>query len=491
MQLETITYENKLYDINSIIVNSRFDILDYAYENNLLRFSLSNMECKETRSSVIQELILTSTTARNIYYVLKWLHSNGMLEFNTNTYGCVSMDRDYVRIYDWIFEEQICDMIINLDLYGFFMDDTRMKYFIQLKREFKPIYFVCTYLFIDFVSTSNNLKLLDCLFDNRDIIEFKYSSYAIDYAHSEVLNWWYHKHTLGLVEFKYSDGFIRNAMFKISTLKWWIDHSQEFKINPLCNCIQFANLETLKYIIEDQNFFIIKVTPDLLISLVNITNRPDILEYLFENRDKVGFEIDERVVDMIIANETLEWFYSKYKLGLLPFIYSGKAIMNAINRNLIDVLKWWIDHADVLEIKYDLNMLIFVNTYKLIKYILLEQNVINIPIHYFIDNCQDDIVLNSIYENRHLHGFDYTSKCIDYSTNSKVLDWWFTHANVLELKYTEMAIDNACNNNYINIICLWYEKKFDVELKFTKEILLKYINEELEQRKFLLELVKN
>jgi hypothetical protein len=491
--MQTIDYEGETLDIRSIINNSRFDILDNIYQNKLLIFSLPDWDIKTNRTDKIRDLILTSigSRAKNILNVLKWLHSNEILEFDYNTYGAISLCSNYEMIFDWIFEEHICDVTINLDIFGLMIDTKRIKYFIQLKRESKPIYLQYSYSYIDCVSTSNNIKLLDCLFDNRDIINFDYSAVAINCANIKVLDWWYSKYKLGLVEFKYTNLYIANAMSDVTRLKWWLDHAEEFKTDPVCYDLRLCNIESLKFLIEDQNYLIIKVTPYVLSTIINSCYRLKILEYLFENRDKVGFELDYMIIDNINNVDTLDWFYNKYQLGLLPFSYTEKAIANAFNKNILGILKWWINHANVLEIKYDLNMFTYYTNLNIIKYILSEQNIIEIPIHKFIDNCQNHYILNYIYEEKHIFGFDYTTNSIDYTTHPDILNWWFQHANVLKLKYTKLAIDYACKRDQLEIIKIWYDRRFDFKLKFTEEILLTYINDKLEERQFLLELINN
>jgi hypothetical protein len=84
-----------------------------------------------------------------------------------------------------------------------------------------------------------------------------------------------------------------------------------------------------------------------------------------------------------------------------------------------------------------------------------------------------------------LHGFNYTSRAIDNCFDPIVLEWWVKHINEFKLKYTTKSIDQitgysdlaACaKDGYVErTLKWWYDNRFIIKPKFTKKLLLKYI----------------
>ncbi len=381
----------------------------------------------------------------------------------------------------------------------------------------------------------DNLSRLGVLEDSEEIfakynLEYKFSKNGVDNAAYESIKWLYKKYKLGNLNFEYSCNAIQNAIYKnsVELLKWWIYHSDEFELKYDDLSFHYTGLEVIKFLLYEQDIIKSNITFEKICKnyINNSYTTHDFakLDLLYDSliKNDCPLQINNPFISSV---EILNWLYDKFKLGQIDLIYTKNNFINNIGNNCIDCIKWWADHSDEFnfdhividendyyENHYDENDLsiiygddddyynkLFIGECYLttVKYIFFEQKIIKmIPYSRIIDrlfqcNTSESIkVIDLFYENKDSNelGFDYTSNAIDYCQRSEKLKWWLDHIDDLELKYTSKSIDQILhgyynNDNYLGMQlheCLrfWCDNRFVIQPKFTRDLLVKYLNED-------------
>jgi hypothetical protein len=368
-----------------------------------------------------------------------------------------------------------------------------------------------------------NAMELDEIFQEYNL-EYKMSDYSIDYATCESLEWFYKKYKDGYIKFEYSHEAIQNAITtnSIELLKWWIDHSDEFELKYIDLYFPNAKIETLKFLLSEQDTIKVFMTPEIFMRdfisyHFDVDNDQIIIyDYLYDTLIKNNYDLKLGNANINSVN-TLDWLYSKFKLGQIDLNYTKQNFIQNISDNAIDCVKWWISHNDefnidivisqddyyysnydncydedenVIEDEYDdqdyMEMKVYIEhfTLKMAEYLYFEQKVIEMNIcSKMIDRmfvrCEREFI-DLFYHNIVLlneMSLDYTSYAIDFCIDTFTLDWWLEHMDVLELKYTSKSLDYNLINNIPKCIKWWYDNRFIIKPKFTRDLLIKYVNE--------------
>jgi hypothetical protein len=207
----------------------------------------------------------------------------------------------------------------------------------------------------------------------------------------------------------------------------------------------------------------------------------NIVEYIEEiyKEFNLEYKISHDCVDYA-SIKYINWLYNKYKLGYIKFEYSNYAIKNAIITNSVELLKWWIDHSDEFELKYE--DLIFYNTkIETLNFLLYEQDVIKIEItpEIFITNfiCfinnQDkentyeilDFVYDYLIKNNYDINLDLENV---YISSVNILNWLYDKWKLdqVKLKYTKNNFIYNISGNDFDCIKWWFNHidDFDIDI---------------------------
>jgi hypothetical protein len=422
------------------------------------------------------------------------------------------------------------DVILHLD---FIKDLKKLKNILEYCRVNDFKYNYCDVL-IEKIAQFHigNEELIDEIFKNYNL-EYKIVDNSIDRATFASIQWYYKKYKEGHIKFKYSNYAIQNAITtnSIELLKWWIDHSDEFELKY--HNLHFYNtkIETLKFLVSEQDTIKICITPKIFIKDF-ISHRMDIdndqiivYDWLFEILIKNNYHLNFAGI-YIESIKILNWLYDKYQSGQIELKYTKKNFIGNICNDSVDCIKWWFSHNDefnldnivITEDDYFNNDLeyddientsedacdddLFVedsseedyyemSEYKIYieninlamaKFLYFEQKVIKMNIYIMMINrifirCHIHLV-ELFYNARNTNDiiFDYTSDAIDYCIHTYALDWWIKHMDELELKYTSKSLDYNFNYNVPRCIKWWYDNRYIIKPKFTRDLLIKYVN---------------
>jgi len=178
---------------------------------------------------------------------------------------------------------------------------------------------------IESASTGAHLNILDWFFDHRDEIEFKYDD-TIDqiscYGHVHVLDWWYeHRNDLG-APLQYSVLALDNATSsnRVDILNWWYDRKNDIELKlpyNLDSVGSYGSIDALKWWIDHQNEFELKYT-DSLVVWASEYGHVEILQFLLDN-------------DLELKSNHF-------------------AIENAVRKEQVHSLQWWLDNKDRVKI---------------------------------------------------------------------------------------------------------------------------------------------
>jgi hypothetical protein len=343
-------------------------------------------------------------------------------------------------------------------------------------------------------------------------MKFTINHKCINRANLQSLEWFYSMYKKNLLNLEYDEMALQNAFRAndVSRLKWWVEHSDEFELKYGFEYFEWfsLSLETIKYIFEEQDVIMLKI-PDNIMELLFYESNKTKLDYWYDLLLRKNIEPFPKSLNFakITDIKVLDWIYHKYQLGLLKmhFEFDLNTFLYTIRNESIQTLRWWFNHADEFNIKEsfilnDQNYDYYLNlkmSNKTVKYLYFEQKIITMKLYPLIIDCiceQGDLnSLNLFYNNKDLYpdsGFVYTSDAIDLSQNIDIYEWFYQKSNELEFKYTEKCIDTLCmaNIDYIDIgdnaknncvskeLKWWFDHRFDLEIKFTEDILRYYIS---------------
>jgi hypothetical protein len=238
-------------------------------------------------------------------------------------------------------------------------------------------------------------------------------------------------------------------------------------IKIICELDYVDDIDQLRKRLEccHNNNFIYVYTDELMENLSRLGIIAD-SEEIFSQYN-LEYKINKRCVNHATI-ESIDWLYKKYKLGQINFEYSYYAIQNAINTNSIELLKWWIDHSDEFELKYD-NLTLYRSDYEILNFLLNEQDTIKINItsevifkgfinYDFqvedIDILKLDCLYDALIKNNSI--FQYDNPFIG---SVKILNWLYDKfkAGQFDLKYTKNNFINNVAYNYIECIKWWFD----------------------------------
>jgi hypothetical protein len=196
----------------------------------------------------------------------------------------------------------------------------------------------------------------------------------------------------------------------------------------------------------------------------------NILDWFFDHRDRMQLMYDDLCVDMTGYDQlnALQWWYDKRQYGL-EFKYSVTALHTAIKSDNLKIVKWWFAHADELEIKYD-PIIIDVCSHEMLDYLFKEQCVIPSVLYTGCIDITDSVtLLDWLLCNQHIIPFEYTSAAMDLAYSWK-LNWFWSRRNQLELKYTSRAIDRICDT----ITRIGFQNELQFWFDHRKDLQLKF-----------------
>jgi hypothetical protein len=486
-------YDDKEFTLEHIIINDRIDVLDYIYTNDL--YDTKNFQ---------NELMSNSISYSN-FETFKWLHQKFPgINMNNQDMNRLFYNENYQEFIEYIIDNVFYEFI-DIDKINYTKHQKQIEYCINNMHRLK-----LKYSSIMIVRLTNNID------DHRETLDFilqesldgrlDYSIWSsekiVDHSTYNNLLWLYDKYKLNLIPFNYTINAIHNSRFSIDKIKWWVDKRDEFSIECQIESEQMS-LEVLKYLLEEQNVIGIKLDSDTICDFLHC-DQIDILEYLINKKRTVElleFFDDEKNFYSYGNVETLNWVYSKYKSGLIPFKYTHNTFDNAVTHNYVDIIKWFINNC--IENKGELELLQTVDSnnfdfkfvnYTTINYLLTKQDVIKINIKRIIETTNLTYVMDCLYRN-YQDEFDITtiSNAIDNCHYIPILKWWFNNAiennGTIDLHYTELSLDNTLKIGYdgIGILKIWYENRFKFTPKFTKEYLISYVNDDYNNRKCYLD----
>jgi hypothetical protein len=167
------------------------------------------------------------------------------------------------------------------------------------------------------------VKVIEWFYERRDQLGFSYTADLLDYQHpwiyDDVLDWFYSRPD---IEFKYDHRSIDSASESgnTSVLNWWFKHRHQLQLK-----YTEASMDRMRY-----NMF----------------------RWWVRCKDHLELKYTNSSMDDGSHNMTLVWYDSRNDLELK---YTSKVILNCMYN--VCALKWWFDHTDELEFKYDPLML--------------------------------------------------------------------------------------------------------------------------------------
>nr|WBF70436.1 hypothetical protein [Megavirus caiporensis] len=315
--------------------------------------------------------------------------------------------------------------------------------------------------------------------------ELKYDTQIINFASMygliDILDWWLNS---GL-ELKYDTNAINLASCynNIKILDWWLASGLELKYDeksilaactspknlhkfPINNPIEYNDIQTdIKTLDWWINSGLELKYNELVIDGFSIDGNIDILNWWFQS----GLELKytNEAMDGASKNGHFnildKWLEMHINHGI-ELKYSEASMDNVSNGvDVIQLLTWWIKSG--LKIKYTRNFII-----KILKSGKI--NVLDFIIKNDLEIKCDDKLLNTlisscnllnIFSDNNIGNLNILSllsgqsmnypEILDYASCSKILDFWIK--NDLPIKYSNMAIDNAFQDNNIDVLNWW------------------------------------
>jgi hypothetical protein len=490
-------YDNNYYTIATIIENNRIDVLNYIYDNNL--YDINRVD---DFTNTIMKLSIEESNLETF----KWVDQKFTNKSNFNVQNIFNT-KNYVEFMEYVIDNMYYEYI-NLD--NIRITENQIQYCINNMHKLKLKY--TSHMIERLVMNSCDLLdpidilnfVLQASLDGKIDYNIWLDPVIVDRAAYDCLLWLYEKYKLNLLPFNHTINAVHNGKYYLDKIKWWVSKQDEFSIKCDLNLVGMP-VDVFKYLFEEQNIINLVLDKDSLHSLL-MYGQYNILEYLIEKKhtDELLELLNDNYIDECANSSTIEWIYSKHKKGLFPFKYSNDAFDYAVlyGNNLI--CEWFVDHyiqnKGELELLHTVESNDFDFSYtnvKTISYLLSIQDLIKINIQRVIDTAVSPDVLDYLYKN-HNDEFCFTSSAIDNCYSYYTLKWWFNNAiesgGTIELKYTELCLDNAFkeqNFDRNSLINLWYENRFKFIPKFTKENLISFVNQDYDNRKHFLDFLNN
>lgn len=341
-------------------------------------------------------------------------------------------------------------------------------------------------------SCNGNFEVLDWWLNSG--WELKYDAQIINFAsiygNIDVLNWWLNS---GL-ELKYDTNAINLASCynNIKILDWWLASGLELKYDeksilaactspknlhkfPINNPIEYDDVQTD---IKTLNWWInsgLKLKyNELVVDGISTDGNIDVLNWWFQS----GLELKytNEAMDNASKNghfNVLDKWLKMYINYGIELKYSRASIDNVSNGvDMIELLTWWIKSD--LKIKYTRNFII-----KILKSGKI--NVLDFMIKNYLEIKCDDKLLDTIINssNNLLNIFSDNNICsqnilsllsgqsmsypeiLDYVSCPEILDFWIK--NDLPIKYSNIAIDNAFQDNNIGVLNWWLKSGLPIK----------------------------
>jgi hypothetical protein len=314
---------------------------------------------------------------------------------------------------------------------------------------------------------------------------------AIKYENLNMFRWLHHRHEC-IITASNVCAMLRQNFFE--AIDWIIEeHLYDFSnlhINTNvydCTISVDAIVRILDYLMERDLHTSLR--PRYFMSRASATGKDHlpILNWFGDRADEFDLSCVSKAIDITRSTVILDWWYHKHTLGL-EFKYTTAAFNLAICTMNRPVMQWWMDHADEFEIKFDPNDMcnLLIDS---IEYLLMEQTVLQIKMpSNIIDNTCSMALINWMWDHRDSFGFIYSASAMDYGNIDK-LNWFWDKRDELELKYTHESINRVLRDSRTREVEFWYDRRLDLKLKFTPEVLIEYVNRNLDVRSKYLELL--
>jgi hypothetical protein len=395
--------------------------LDSEYDRSILLWCISKYH--DAVMTVMYELKCRSIVV--FERIIRFFKEND-IDVNaliTDEYVLMTIARDgNVAFINKLFELELMNKATfghsSIFNYAFFYDNMILMEWIYQNRD--EIDLKCTPSAVDNASQNGNITVLNWLWERKDQLQFKYTNESVDlackYNHIGILDWWYDKYESG-TELKYTAKGIDSASTRsrLDILNWWYNRKDTLELKYTEKAI-----DTVDYHIVIYNWW-------------------------YDRRSELEFKYTDACIARICTTgwiDGLNWWYDRkneLNFRLPPDIID--AISSLGNSN---ILKFLFDHMDEFELKYTTKALDNVTTH-------------------FDVTC----ILNLWYESRHKTELKYTSLHL-LNKNMSTWEWWYSHINDLEFKYTPEIVYNCIRKNEYWELKWWLDisasDNFDLKL---------------------------
>jgi hypothetical protein len=206
----------------------------------------------------------------------------------------------------------------------------------------------------------NKKYLMEKLWNDRGSIQFPSTSSdiinGIDDDDPWMIQWiWDRKDEL---PFDYTEVAMNNASIrgKINFLQWWYDHRNELKLLYTAKAIDYqfitsdvSSCQVLDWWYDHSHYLPMKYTQKA-IELAS-SNNLKVLNWWLSHWETLELIYDASSMDEAKDAAILDaWFDHKDHIPL-------KYTTNAFLGKSINVMKWWINHSNLIELKYDPDMI--------------------------------------------------------------------------------------------------------------------------------------
>jgi hypothetical protein len=343
------------------IMYDRLELLD-AIRSELLdeksNYSLSNfVDCAikfqslgaliwlhDTGYLVLTNDDINSMLRHSRFDMFQWVYDNAVYRFDSFTFGSIYTQYHDIKIIDILYLLASNELLSTLN----------------------------TQYIIYTASKYEHFDVLDWLWSRADSIELKYDFTVIDDAfinrYGNNLNWWYDKYLQGY-KFEYSERALESAMMfgDMEKIKWWVDHSHEFKLKYNNQIIHTCSLKVLNYIFFEQDVIKLSI-PD---KVIDYTTSTHLLSFLLDNN--MAFEYTTKAMDSAYIHALHWWYNRRHQLELKYTHKAFDALLHIDNTSNALTIDWWYNKRNELEVKVTPKLLIqYVDNNRPLRSYLLE-----------------------------------------------------------------------------------------------------------------------